>query len=72
MKQAHVYKLEVEFLDGHKWDIDILAVDASWVSMWADHVADQIQTMKITLLQRNYKLMSDNFGAKDISDNWKG
>jgi hypothetical protein len=67
MKQANKYNLKVEFSDGFKWDIDILAIDITWVNMWLTKDQD-IKTVNITMLEKNWKIVPLDFGAISLND----
>jgi len=64
MKQAHKYNLKVVFSTGTKWDLNILAVDVSWLLCWInDDQSKQVDSYQIVKLESNVKQVSDDFGA---------
>ncbi len=73
MKQAHTFNLKVEFDNGHKWDLDILAVDSTWLTSWWDGYCRDHNCMaikiEINLIKRNAETVKDNFGARSIQSN---
>ncbi len=69
MKQAHKYNLKATFASGTKWDLNILAVDVSWLFCWInDSQSQQVETYLITKLESNVKQVADDFGAMAYSD----
>ncbi len=70
MKKAHIYNLKVLFSDGHKWDLDILAIDASWLFCWiGEGQRDKVENLTINLIKKDAELVKDNFGARSLKSN---
>ena len=67
-KKANKYNLKVEFESGHKWDLDILAIDVSWVNCHLDKDA-AIKSLSINLLEKEYELVHDTFGSRSLKSN---
>ncbi len=64
MKQAHKYNLKATFSNGVTWDLNILAVSASWLFCWINEKqSDILDTFKIELLERNVTFVKSDFGA---------
>lgn len=77
MNSANLYNLKIEFEDGHKWDLDILAVNAKWLNCWVED-KHQIKSLSINLLEKDvpfsrYEFLSkrnrESFGAISIKNN---
>lgn len=71
MKQAHKFNLKVEYSDGIKWDLNILALDASWIWLFVHQERKHLITsMNIQMVKENAATVKDNgFGAIAYSEN---
>jgi len=67
MQYAHKYNLKVEFEDGYKWDLNILAVNADWLKYWTNSKQD-IKSLQITLIKKNFATVKDDFGATAFNE----
>ncbi len=63
--KAHKFNLKVEYSDGIKWDLNILALDASWVWLFVNQERKHLITfINIQLVKENAAEVKDNgFGA---------
>lgn len=72
-KWANLYNLKVEFSSGHKWNLDILAVDSNAVCMWIKSENDTesiyIVHIEIELIQKQYRKVKNRFLAQSVKDN---
>ena len=63
-KKANLYKLNATFKDGHNWDLKIVAVDASWCTMYITSAnGKNLLSFTVELLQENYATVDENFGV---------
>lgn len=69
MKTAHIFNLKVDFKNGQKWDLDILARDITWIFNFIHNDNVEIESMNIQLIKENAEEVKENFGAKSIKNN---
>ena len=66
-KKANLYNLKAFFTDDREWDLNILAVDITWVFCWFDSTnAKDIESMSIDLVRKDFCDVEDDFGARGI------
>lgn len=67
---ANSYNLKVSFLNGNKWDLDILAEDISWINCFIDATQyKQATEINIKLIENNVPNTENFTGAKSIKSN---
>lgn len=67
-KFAHIYNLKVNFVNGVKWDLDILAVSVTWLFCWIQD-EHHVKEYKIELIKENAERVKNNFGARSLNSN---
>lgn len=67
MKWAHKYRLIVDFINGHQWDLTIVAVDITWVTLWLRPELE-VEKVAIILLEQNFRQVPEHFGSVDITN----
>ena len=67
-KFAHIYNLKVNFVNGVKWDLDILAVSVTWLFCWIQD-EHHVKEYKVELIKENAERVKPDFGARSLTSN---